>query len=85
MSLVNIKSAHPPIPFDTLVTGMVRRAPAPHPPTSRELTPVRGVALVHGGQRPITLQSLTNFLLPPDTSYVYDCGNRNGGGGGGGG
>ena len=33
------------------------RARLPTPPTSREPTPARGVALVHGGQRPITPQS----------------------------
>ena len=32
---------------------------------------------MHGGQRPITPQSKTNFLLPPDTQYVFDCDNRN--------
>ena len=34
--------------------------------------PSRGVALVHGGQRPITPQSKTNSLLPPATQYVFD-------------
>ena len=35
---------------------MAREACAAHPPTSREPTPVRGVALVLGGQNPITLE-----------------------------
>ncbi len=37
--------------------------------------PVRGVALVHSGQIPITPQSKTNSRVP---SAVFDCGNRNG-------
>ena len=35
---------------------MAREACAAHPPASREPTPVRGVALVLGGQNPITLE-----------------------------
>ena len=35
---------------------VAREACAAHPPTSREPTPVRGVALVLGGQNPITLE-----------------------------
>ena len=35
---------------------MAREACAAHPPTSREYIPSRGVALVLGGQNPITLE-----------------------------
>ena len=38
-------------------------------PTGQEgYLPPRGVALMHGGQRPITPQSKTNSLLPPSHS-----------------
>ena len=42
-------------------------------PTHQEgYLPPRGVALMHGGQIPITPQSKTNSLLPPATQYVFD-------------
>ena len=39
-----------------LLSGACAQGSRPHPPTSREPTPVRGVALVLGGQNPITLE-----------------------------
>ena len=37
-----------------------RKAPAPHPPTRRYTPPPREVALMHGGQRPKTLEYQIN-------------------------
>ena len=55
---------------------VAREACAAHPPASREPTPVRGVALVLGGQNPITLEYqiypppidtlVTGMIIPTD-------------------
>ena len=44
---------------------MAREASSTHPPTSRENTPSRGVALLLGGQNPKTLEYQ---IYPPSTS-----------------
>ena len=51
---------------------MAREACAAHPPTSREPTPVRGVALVLGGQNPITLEY--QIYPPPIDTLVTGMG-----------
>ena len=43
---------------------MAREASSTHPPTSRENTPSRGVALLLGGQNPKTLEYQ---IYPPST------------------
>ena len=60
LSLVNIKSAHPPYPFDTLVTGMTEATPS-----------AEGVASVHGVQRPISPQVLTKDRRPPPLCHQW--------------
>ena len=69
-------ATHPPAGHRIPVGGWVycRESSPTH---QQGNTPARGVALVHGGQRPIPPQSKTNFLPPPATQYVFDCGDRN--------
>ena len=62
-----LSRAHPPISRaqnPCWQVGLLSRACAQgsllNPPTSREPTPARGVALVHGGQNPITLEYQIN-------------------------
>ena len=43
---------------------MGREAPSTHPPSGRATPLTRGVALVHGGQRPISLEYQINCLPP---------------------
>ena len=43
--------------------GFGREAPSTHPPSGRATPLTRGVALVHGGQRPISLEYQINRLL----------------------
>ena len=57
---------------------MAREACAAHPPTSREPTPVRGVALVLGGQNPITLEY--QIYPPPIDTLVTGMGSTSGSG-----
>ena len=56
---------------------MAREACAAHPPASREPTPVRGVALVLGGQNPITLEY--QIYPPPIDTLVTGMPWRTGG------
>ena len=53
---------------------MAREACAAHPPASREPTPVRGVALVLGGQNPITLEY--QIYPPPIDALVTGMASR---------
>ena len=64
-------------PGALLAGGWVaREACATHPPTSREPTPVRGVALVLGGQNPITLEY--QIYPPPIDTLVTGMGRGGG-------
>ena len=60
---------------------MAREACAAHPPASREYIPSRGVALVLGGQNPITLEY--QIYPPPIDTLVTGMGGGGCGGGGG--
>ena len=48
----------------------LRRASAPHPPLERETPHIWGVSLVHGGQRPISLEY--QIIHPPKVHNTSD-------------
>ena len=58
----NPPSGRDPEPSPTV--GLGREAPSTHPPSGRATPLTRGVALVHGGQRPISLEYQINRLPP---------------------